>query len=109
MVENAQQLLDFSNSDEVFAEALVKQIVEIGANSVIVGGTISDICLHYMNKYNLAVLRIPSKFELLRVARLVNCSPINTVRAPTPEDLGYCDRIKVQEIGSTKVTVIERE
>ena len=62
-----------------------------------------------MNKYDLAVLKIPSKFELQRVARLVNCAPINSVRAPTFEEIGHCDRIKVQEIGSTKVTIIERE
>ena len=101
--------MDFSNSEEVFAESLIKQIVEKGVNTVIVGGSISDICLHYMNKYDLAVLKIPSKFELQRVARLVNCAPINSVRAPTFEEIGHCDRIKVQEIGSTKVTIIERE
>lgn len=101
--------MDFSNSEEVYSEALIKQIVEKGVNTVIVGGTISDVCLHYMNKYDLAVLKIPSKFELNRVARLANCAPINSVRAPTIEEIGHCDRIKVKEIGSTKVTIIERD
>lgn len=48
-----------------------------------------------MVKYDLAVLRIPSKFELNRVARLVNCAPINSIRPPTFEEIGHCDWIKV--------------
>lgn len=49
---------------------------------VVVGGSINDLCLHYFNKYNIAVLRIPSKFELMRVARLLNANPLNTVSVP---------------------------
>lgn len=43
-----------------------------------------------MIKYEFAVLRIPSKFELLRVARLLNANPINSVREPLIEEIGYC-------------------
>ena len=67
MVENADQLLDFSKSEEKLAEELVKGIVELGVNTVVVGGSISDLCLHFLNKYGLMVLRIPSKYELLRL------------------------------------------
>lgn len=28
---------------------------------------------------------------------------------PTPEELGYCDSVSVQEIGSTKVTVFRQD
>jgi T-complex protein 1 subunit theta len=57
--------LDFSKSEEIFAENLVKQIKEKGVNLVVAGGSIADICMHYFNKYEIGVLRIPSKFELL--------------------------------------------
>ena len=40
----------------MFAEKLIKGIVESGANTVVAGGSISEICLHYMNKYGLLVL-----------------------------------------------------
>ncbi len=76
---------------------------------IVIGGSISDICLHYFIKYGIGVLRIPSKFELLRLAKLLNANPINQVKVPTLEEIGYCDRVSVKEIGSTKVTVIERE
>lgn len=85
--------MDFSKSEEIYAENLVKQIVELGVNTIIVGGSIADICLHYFIKYGIAVLRIPSKFELLRVAKLLNANPINTVKTPSVEDIGYCDRV----------------
>ena len=69
--------MDFSKSDEVYAENLIKSIVEKGVNAIVVGGSISDLCMHYLNKYNVGVLRIPSKFELLRLAKLLNANPLN--------------------------------
>lgn len=61
---------------------MVKGIVEIGANAVVVGGSISELCLHYMNKYGIVAIRIPSKFELVRVCRLLNAQAINSVQIP---------------------------
>lgn len=46
-----------------------------------------------MNKYGLLVLRLPSKFELMRLCRLLNAKAIPTVEAPKIDDLGYCDRV----------------
>lgn len=87
---------------------MIKGIVESGANAVVVGGSISDICLHYMNKYGLVVLRVPSKFELLRLGRLLNAKVIPSVDIPKVDQLGYCDTIRVEEIGSTNVTIFEK-
>ena len=70
-------MLDFSKSEEVYAESLVKDIVSKGVNMIVIGGSISDICLHYFIKYGVGVLWIPSKFELLRLAKLLNANPIN--------------------------------
>lgn len=72
---------------------MIKGIVEIGANAVVVGGSISELCLHYMNKYGLVAIRIPSKFELVRVCRLLNAQAINAVEIPKVDQMGYCDLI----------------
>lgn len=109
MVKNAEDLINFSKSEEEQAEKLIKGIVELGANAVVVGGSISEICLHYMNKYGLIAVRIPSKFELLRVCRLLNAKAIPSVEIPKIDQMGYCDLISVQEIGSTKVTIFEKD
>lgn len=82
LVKNAEELINFSKSEETFAEELVKGMVELGVNAVVVGGSISEICLHYMNKYGVIAVRIPSKFELMRVSRLLNAKAIPTVKAP---------------------------
>lgn len=67
------------------------------------------MCLHYFDKYGIFVVKIQSKWELLRLARLLNARPINKLVAPTPEDIGFCDLIHVKEIGSTKVTVFSKD
>ena len=101
--------MDFSKTEEKLAEEIVKGIVEMGINTVVVGGSISDLCLHFLNKYGLLVLRIPSKFELLRLCRLLNARAIPNLKVPTEDDLGFCDLVQVKEIGSTKVTVFRKD
>lgn len=105
MIENAEQLLEFSKSEEIMAENMIKKIVEMGVNVLVVGGAISDLMLHYLNKYGIFVIRILSKWELVRLCRLLNAKAIPKVKLPTKEDLGYCDLVQVKEIGSTKITL----
>jgi len=54
------------------------------------------------------VIKVLSKFELRRVAKAVGATPIARLGAPVPEELGYCDIVAVEEIGSTKVTVFRQ-
>ena len=49
LVENADQLLEFSKSEEVMAENMVKAMVELGVNTIVVGGAISDLMIHFLN------------------------------------------------------------
>ena len=84
---------------------MVKGLVELGVNTIVVGGAISDLMLHFLNKYGIFILRCPSKYELLRLCRLLNARAIPKVKVPTKEDLGYCDLVQVKEIGSTKITL----
>jgi T-complex protein 1 subunit theta len=55
---------------------------------VIGGGTISDIVLHFLDKYKILVVRILSKFELRRVARAIRATILSKLEAPTPEEIG---------------------
>ncbi len=102
-------MINFNLSEETEAEKLVKSIVETGVNTVVVGGTISDLCLHFLNKYGLFVLKIQSKYELIRLCRLLNANVISSLRVPTKEDIGFCDLVEVKEIGSTRVTVFKKD
>ena len=40
-------------------------------NVVVSGGSISDIVLHFLDKYKIMVVRVMSKFEIRRVARAI--------------------------------------
>lgn len=75
------------------AENMVKAMVELGINTIVVGGAISDLMIHYLNRYGIFILRCPSKWELVRLCRLLNARPITSVKLPTKEDLGYCDLV----------------
>lgn len=75
-------------------------IANSGVNLIIVGGSISDICMHFCEKYKIMVVRVPSKFELRRLCRALNASPLARLGAPTAEEMGECDAVHVEEIGS---------
>merc|ERR1712048_1027127 len=78
-----------------------------GAEVVISGGTISEIALHYLNKYRILAVKISSKFELRRICRTVGAVSIIRSGPPVPEELGYLESIKVEEISSQKLTIMK--
>lgn len=46
------------------------------------------------------VVRIMSKFELKRIAKCLGAIGIARLGAPTPEEIGEADSVRVKEIGS---------
>lgn len=107
LITKAEELVKYSATEETLAEKIVKAIAETGVSVVVVGGSISELCLHYLNKYNIFVLKVHSKFELARLAKTVGAQLIPKLGAPIPEEIGHADLVQVKEIGSTKVTVFE--
>lgn len=69
----------------------------------------SEIVLHYVEKYKMMLVKVASKFELKRICKALGASPIARLDAPTPEEIGYCDSAFVEEIGSQKVTILKKE
>lgn len=49
------------------------------------GGSVSDIVLHFLDKYKIMVVRIMSKFELRRIARAIRATILSKLDPPTPE------------------------
>jgi chaperonin GroEL (HSP60 family) len=64
--------------------------------------------MHYLNRFNIAVLKVLSKFDLRRVCRVVNATPLARVGAPTPEEAGFIDVFETIEIGGDRVTVLRQ-
>lgn len=107
LLENADQLLNYTKGEEQKMETFIKSIKDAGADVVISGGGVSEIALHYLNKYQILCLKITSKFELRRICRTVGATSIIRTGAPLPEELGYVESIKVEEYASQKLTVVK--
>lgn len=108
LIKNAGELLNYTKSEENHAENIVKQIAEAGINVVVAGGSISEIMLHYLEKYKIMAVKVLSKFEMKRLAKCLNATCIVRHGPPTPEEIGVCDEVVVEEIGSQKCTVFRR-
>jgi T-complex protein 1 subunit theta len=107
--KNANDLLSYSKLEEDHMEKIIKEIVDAGVKCVVVGGSIDDMAIHFLDRYGILVFRILSKFELKRIAKAIGASPLVRLGAPTQEEIGYADRIYVDEISSTKCIVIAKE
>ncbi|KAM8835216.1 T-complex protein 1 subunit theta isoform 1-T1 [Synchiropus picturatus] len=109
LINNAQELKDFSKGEEAMMETQVKAIKEAGANVVVTGGKVADMALHYANKYDLMVVRLNSKWDLRRLCKTVGAVALPRMTAPTPEEMGHCDSVYLTEVGDTQVVVFKHE
>lgn len=109
LFKNKDELLNYNTTEEDYAKKLAEQVVASGAKVLIVGGSISELCLHYLNSFGVFVLRIMSKFELKRICKALNASPLASLGQPSQEELGFVDLVEVKEIGSTKVVLLHKD
>jgi T-complex protein 1 subunit theta len=107
LLENADQLMNYTKNEEAKMDDFIKSIKDAGVEVVICGGSISEIAGHFLNKYRILALKITSKFELRRICRTVGATSILRNGPPTPEEIGYVESIKVEEISSQKLTVLK--
>lgn len=107
-ISNAEELLGFSKGEEKQMEDTIKAIAESGTKVLVSGGTVSDMALHFIERYKMMVIKTPSKFQLRRICKAVGATPLVKIGAPIPEELGHCDVVTVEEIGSTQVTIFRQ-
>jgi T-complex protein 1 subunit theta len=108
-VTTPEQLQGFASNQESYMEKVIDEVAASGANLVIAGGKVSEMAMHFIEKKGLMVLKTTSKFELARICRVTGATPLVRLGAPTKEELGFADVVTVEEIGSTRVTMIKRE
>ncbi len=90
-------------------EKIIKEIVDSGVKAIVVGGTISNMAIHFLDKYGILAFRFLSKFELRRIAKSIGATLLVRLGAPTAEEMGSADEIKVTEISSTKCILITKD
>lgn len=109
VIKNAEDLLNFSKSEEDYLDQMVKQIADAGVKVVVIAGSVNELALHYLEKYELMVLKLTSKWDLTRLCKCIGAVAIPNFGAPTQEEIGYCSSVKVTEIGSEQVTIFKKD
>lgn len=90
-------------------EKQIKDIADSGAKVVVSGGKIGDLALHYLNKYGLMGVRLNSKWDVRRLCRAVNATPLPKLTPPTAEELGYADMVQIDELGDTSIVIFKMD
>lgn len=107
LIKDAESLKAYNKSEEDAMEAVVKEMAEAGVTVAAFGSGISEIALHFLERYNIMVCKVLSKFELRRLCQAVGATAMVRVGRPTPEELGSCDIVQEKELGQTKIVVFQ--
>lgn len=108
LLKNAREMLDYTKDEESRLEAAVKELADSGLRVVVAGSTIGEMALHFLNRFNILVIKVLSKFELRRLCRVVGASPLARFGAPMPDEMGNIDVVETTEIGGDRVTVFRQ-
>ena len=109
LIKTADELMNFSTGEENLLEAQIKAIADTGVKVVVAGGKVGDMALHYLNKYGIMAVRLTSKFDLRRISRAVNATILPRITKPNQEELGYCDKVCIEELGDTRIVAFRNE
>jgi len=109
LLHNAKEMMDFTKGEEQQVEQIIKELHDSGMRVVVAGSTIGELALHYLNRYNILVIKVLSKFELRRLCRVVGATPLARLGAPMPDEMGTIDVVETLEIGGDRVTVFRQE
>ncbi|KAI8833726.1 chaperonin Cpn60/TCP-1 family [Chytridium lagenaria] len=109
LIHNAEEMLNFSKGEEKRLEDAIKEIADSGVKVVVSGSGIGDLALHFLNRYNMLVVKVLSKFDLRRLCKATGATALTRLGVPTPEEMGYCDIVESVEIGSDRCTVFRQE
>jgi len=105
LMKNAEDLKSYNKTEEAKMEEIIKGIADSGVNVIVSGGTVSEMALHFINRYNLLCIKVSSKWELRRLCQAVRATALVRLGPPTPDEMGHANSVKQQEIGGRAVTV----
>ena len=74
LFKNAEELLNYNRTEEENMEKVIQTIVDSGVRCVIVGGSVSNTALQYLDHYKIMTIRIMSKFEIRRIAKSIGAT-----------------------------------
>lgn len=108
LMKTADDLKNYNKTEEAKMEDIIQGIAESGVQVVVTGGNISDMALHFIEKFGLVALKISSKWELRRLCQATGATALVRLGAPTPDEMGYAN-VRQQAVGAKTVTVFEND
>lgn len=109
LLRSAEELLNYNRGEEAKMEEAIRSIAETGTKVVIAHGSISEMAMHFIEKYQLMCIKIQSKWDLRRVCSAVGATTIVRLGPATPEEMGFCSLVEVREISGRTVVVFQQE
>ena len=109
LISSAKELEAYSKGEEAKMEEYIKNIAEAGAKVVVSGQSFGEMALHFIERYGLMAIKVPSKFELRRLCRATNARGLVKLGRPEADELGYASSIEVREIGGTQCIVVQQD
>lgn len=107
LMKTAEDLKSYNKTEEAKMEEIIKGIADSGVNVIVSGGTVSEMALHFINRYGMLCLKISSKWELRRLCQAIRATALVRLGAPTPDEMGHADAVSQKEIGARPVVVFE--
>ena len=108
LMKNADDLKGYNKTEEIKMEEIIKSIADTGTKVIVSGGTVSEMAMHFIERYNMMCIKIGSKFELRRLCSAINASALVRLGPATPDEMGHSDSVKVEEIGGRPVTIFRQ-
>lgn len=90
LIKNAEELLSYSKGEERKMEEIIEGIAATGVKVVIANGSISEMAQHFLDKFEIMVIKIQSKFDLRRICGAVGATAAVRLGPLTPEEIGEC-------------------
>ena len=79
LLHSADELMNYNQSEEDFIHGVVKGLHDMGVGVVIVGEKVSEMAIHYVDKYNMVCMKVQSKWTIRRLCRAVRARPVVTL------------------------------
>ena len=108
LMKTAEDLKGYNKTEEVKMEEIIKSIADTGTKVLVCGGSVSEMAMHFIERYNMMCIKIASKWELRRLCSAVNASALVRLGPATPDEMGHADHVAVEEIGGRPVTVFRQ-
>ena len=109
LIKSASELEAYSKGEEAKMEEYIKGIADAGARVVVTGQSFGEMAVHFIERYGLMAIKIPSKFELRRLCRATNARGLVKLDRPEADELGFVSSIEVREIGGTQCVVVSQD